>query len=394
MKRALSVLIIILLFTSVHLSYGCTIVMVSRGGMVLAGNNEDWKDPLTCMWFIPASEGEYGRVCFGFSRNWNNPQGGMNDHGLFIDANALAPTGWKPVEGKPRFQGHLIDHILAKCASVDDVIEFLQSYNFSSLARAKFPIADRHGTSLVVEWGGDKLQLLRRDGGYQISTNFVISDYEKGEYPCPRYQIADQILRDAEEYSVDLIREILSATHNEGRYPTLYSNICDLKNGIVYLYNFHHFEDVVQIDLKEELKKGRRMLDLNTLFPVRTHVHRLFLNRSAKAVLFQTIEKRGVEAAIAEYHKMKQSSAFRVGEDDINALGYQMLGSEKIPEAIEIFKLNVKEHPESWNVYDSLGEAYMKHGNIELAIKNYRKSLELNPENTNGADMLEKLQKR
>ena len=231
----------------------------------------------------------------------------MNDQGLFIDANALSPTGWRSVEGKPRFQGHLIDHILAKCASVDDVIDFLQSYNFPALARAKFPIADRHGASLVVEWGQDRLQLLRRNGGYQISTNFVISNYEHGEYPCTRYKIADQILHNAETYSVDLIREILSATHNEGQYPTLYSNICDLRNGIVYIYNFHHFEDMVQIDLKEELKKGRRMLELNSLFPIQTHVHQRFLNQSAKAVLLDTIEKRGVEAAITKYREMKRS---------------------------------------------------------------------------------------
>ncbi len=61
---------------------------------------------------------------------------------------------------------------------------------------------------------------------------------------------------------------------------------------------------------------------------------------------------------------------------------------ENIDEAIEIFKMNVADYPESFNVYDSLGEAYMKSGNKELAIKNYKKSLELNPENENAKNML------
>jgi len=59
----------------------------------------------------------------------------------------------------------------------------------------------------------------------------------------------------------------------------------------------------------------------------------------------------------------------------------------------EIFKLNVKAFPEAFNPYDSLGEAYMLAGEKELAIKNYRKSIEINPDNENGRKMLEKLKK-
>jgi tetratricopeptide (TPR) repeat protein len=60
-------------------------------------------------------------------------------------------------------------------------------------------------------------------------------------------------------------------------------------------------------------------------------------------------------------------------------------------EAIEIFKLNVAAYPKAWNSYDSLGEAYMINGNKELAIKNYKKSLELNPKNNSALKMLKKL---
>jgi cytochrome c-type biogenesis protein CcmH/NrfG len=53
--------------------------------------------------------------------------------------------------------------------------------------------------------------------------------------------------------------------------------------------------------------------------------------------------------------------------------------------------LNVEAFPQSSNVYDSLGEAYMANGDKELAIRNYEKSIELNPQNTNGVGMLKKL---
>ena len=60
--------------------------------------------------------------------------------------------------------------------------------------------------------------------------------------------------------------------------------------------------------------------------------------------------------------------------------------------AIAVFKLNVDAFPESSNVYDSLGEAYMNDGQKELAIKSYRKSLELDPTNRNAEQMIKQMQ--
>jgi len=71
-----------------------------------------------------------------------------------------------------------------------------------------------------------------------------------------------------------------------------------------------------------------------------------------------------------------------------------LLQVDKVKESIEIFKLNVEEYPESGNVYDSLGEAYMIDGNNELAIKNYEKSVELDPDNLHGIKILEKLKEK
>jgi len=64
-----------------------------------------------------------------------------------------------------------------------------------------------------------------------------------------------------------------------------------------------------------------------------------------------------------------------------------------VDDAITIFKLNVAGYPESFNVYDSLGEAYMEKGEKELAIKYYEKSIELNPDNEGGKEKLKELRK-
>jgi len=80
-----------------------------------------------------------------------------------------------------------------------------------------------------------------------------------------------------------------------------------------------------------------------------------------------------------------------VDENRLNSLGYGWMAEKRYREAIAVLKLNVELYPGSWNVYDSLGEAYMLNGDKALAVKNYEKSLELNPKNSNGAKMLKKL---
>jgi CubicO group peptidase (beta-lactamase class C family) len=80
-----------------------------------------------------------------------------------------------------------------------------------------------------------------------------------------------------------------------------------------------------------------------------------------------------------------------VAENRLNNLGYGLLQQKKMPEAIALFKINVEFYPKSSNVYDSLAEAYMTNGDKDLAIENYKKSLELNPQNSNAREMLKKL---
>ncbi|HTE01971.1 MAG TPA: alpha/beta hydrolase-fold protein [Mucilaginibacter sp.] len=80
------------------------------------------------------------------------------------------------------------------------------------------------------------------------------------------------------------------------------------------------------------------------------------------------------------------------GEVFLNSCGYNQLRANHLQNAIGIFAENVRQHPDSFNAYDSLGEAYMKSGNTALAILNYKKSLELNPHNDSGREMLKKLE--
>jgi len=109
-------------------------------------------------------------------------------------------------------------------------------------------------------------------------------------------------------------------------------------------------------------------------------------------VLFKTIQEKGVDAAIKQYRELKSNqAAYDFDENEFIVLGYGLLHMKKFREAIEIFKLSVEAYPQSYNAYDSLGEAYMDNGDKELAIKNDQKSLELNPGNANGVEKLREL---
>jgi len=89
--------------------------------------------------------------------------------------------------------------------------------------------------------------------------------------------------------------------------------------------------------------------------------------------------------------KSKYPELDQYTEAALNNLGYHLIKQVKIADAIEVFKFNCNTYPESWNTYDSLGEAYMINGETELAILNYEKSIELNPSSVNGKRVLEKL---
>ncbi|MFH2037056.1 MAG: tetratricopeptide repeat protein [Candidatus Zixiibacteriota bacterium] len=80
-----------------------------------------------------------------------------------------------------------------------------------------------------------------------------------------------------------------------------------------------------------------------------------------------------------------------IDEDGVNHIGYYLLGMGKTAEAVELLKLNTEAHPKSSNTYDSYAEALMNNGDIEKAIANYKKSVELNPDNTNAVTKIDSL---
>ena len=111
-------------------------------------------------------------------------------------------------------------------------------------------------------------------------------------------------------------------------------------------------------------------------------------------VLLKTIEEKGADAAVEQYHEIKSgggSADYDFSEEELNTLGYQLLRMKKMTEAIKVLRLNVEAFPQSANVYDSLGEAYLNAGDKPRAIENYEKSLRLDATNAGAVEKLKRL---
>lgn len=286
MKRAAFLTVLILFIIFPHNLYDCTILVKVQGNSVMVGNNLDASNYSPKIWFIPATDSQYGRMCFGFDENFKIAEGGMNDQGLYISVNALNKvTGWKAdpdlqewEEWEGWFESGVPDGILAKCATVEDAIDVFKKYNLFTLQKVKFLIADKSGNSVVIEWSKEGLQFLKgSDNHYQVSTNFITSNYKPENVPCYRYKIAMSMFEDnTNAPSVGFFRGILSVTHLEFTTPTVYSNICNLETGDIYLYYFHNYEEVININLNKKLKAGKSKYLVSELFKFKPYVAKVY----------------------------------------------------------------------------------------------------------------------
>lgn len=266
MKKLIAVTFIVQMFFLNNL-FPCSVIFYSDKNVCLAGNNEDSFMPYTQILFLPAESGKYGCVYFGYySKNcpdFGDKQGGMNEKGLFFDGLSLPPKAVLKSANKPTYLGLLMEKVLEECATVEEAIKLIEKYNLSILTTGQTFIADRTGDAAIIE--GDTI--IRKKGNWLAATNFRLSEVKNNQFPCQRYNTIKKMF-DTNPYSnIDNIRDILNSAHQEGEGPTIYSNICDLKNSDIYLYHFYNYKNVVKFSLTEELKKGKHTLIIESLFP-------------------------------------------------------------------------------------------------------------------------------
>jgi hypothetical protein len=245
----------------------CTVVYYADEETALAGNNEDFFFPYTQATFFPPGEGKHGGVYFGYQArhgvDFGAHQGGVNDHGLFFDGLATDSVPVTRSRDKESYAGNLLKKMLEECATVEEALALFDRYDLSFMVASQFLIGDKTGDAAIIE--GDAV--IRKKGNYQVATNFYQSIVDPAHASCPRYRTAVQMLRAGEGRTVDSMRDILDAVHAEDGVHTVYSNVYDLKKGLIHVFHFHDYANVVTFDLAEELAKGPHTYELASLFP-------------------------------------------------------------------------------------------------------------------------------
>ena len=137
--------------------------------------------------------------------------------------------------------------------------------------------------------------------------------------------------------------------------------------------------------------------DLHAIRELLVEKYSEFKNRKSAALyLEQLIRETEPEQSVQKYEqwKSRESHDYYFLEKEFHALGREFLWEGLIDKAIVVFTLAVNQYPESALAYDNLAEAYMKNGEMDMAIRNYEKSLEIFPENRNAEGVLNILRSR
>lgn len=192
------------------------------------------------------------------------------------------------------------------------------------------------------------------------------------------------------------MQALQTATLNPARFNNREKDLGTVEKGKIadlVLLDANPLDDISNTQKINSVIYGGKLLSRANLDKMLADVEALASRKPISDEMMKTIQEKDVATAVQQYRDLKasQPSTYDFSENELIGLGYQLLHAQKITDAIEVFKLSVEAYPNSYNTYDSLAEAYSNHGDKELAIKNYKKSLELNPANTNAVDQLKKL---
>jgi len=250
MKKLIFLLI---LFSFLKPLIGCSVFSIGNDHLSFGAGNKDWHNLNTRILTIPADSTNFARIYFGYQI----PQGfqnvcGINEHGLWYEGASLPErTDVQNYFNKPTISGELCEKALKECTTVGEVVQLYSTY-FTPHWNGHSMWADPNGNSVIIEFGETDVVFIYPQNNFQVMTNFYIQDPEMFSwYNTYRFDVAMQLLDEIEIINYCNLAEILDAVHQEGTEPTLFSNVYDLKNNIVYIYNFHNYDEYVLLDADE-----------------------------------------------------------------------------------------------------------------------------------------------
>jgi len=374
----------------------CSMFKLTMVGKTMVGNNEDYWNPNSRIWFEHGDVNEYGAVYVGYDNFW--PQGGMNQAGLVFDGFSMDYLPILDTLGKKSLDANFLKDIMKKCAVVEDVKRYFSQYNLHGLETSMFLFIDKTGKYLVVE--GDEL-IIGNDQSYVLTNFYPSLIKDEKEIEIPLYHKGKRFLESKKDTSISFCASVMDTMHQERNWGagTMYTTIYDLKEGAIYLYFFRNYTQVVKFNLNRELEKENHCLVIPELFPENKKGQDYLNNYNAinsaldlyndEDILSDSTRYKNVTSVLFQ-KDIRLISRFA---DKINEIGNSWFEKENYGAAVCLFQISVKISPDSWKAYNDLADAYLKNKQEGFALINYEKSIELNPNNPEVKKHIEQLKK-
>lgn len=274
--------IILLTLLQINLQ-ACSMYKITVDGKTMVGCNEDnWRTTSKICFVNARNAQEYG-IGFTGSRQVSGgrtaPQSGMNEVGLtFSRLVAYHPLEESPFTDRLKINDEVVylTDILHKCATVDEVKSYIERYDHSIFIDDVYIYIDSTGDYLVVE----PYKLIKGNDPNYVLSNFCpsITDNDQARN-LERYRNGEDFLRSQDvNGSLAFCRAVSDTMHvcrSRNGDGTLLTSIWDTKEGLVNLYFYHSFDTTVQFNLKDELAKGDRIMNIPEMFPTNPEFERL-----------------------------------------------------------------------------------------------------------------------
>lgn len=382
MAKNVIILLIVLLTTSFQ-SHACSMFVIIKDGKVMVGNNEDFWNQNSRMWFERGNKDEFGVVYVGFDDLW--PQGAINDQGLVFDGFAMPYLEIKEYEGKvPPEQEDFLQFIMRTCSNVEEVKDIFLKWDLRGMETSMFYFVDKSGKQLIVE--GDFIDI--RNQSYDIISNFYPSQCDNlNDVTIKHYQKGRKLIETKQDTSVSVFTSLLDSLHQESSWGggTLYSTLYDLKEGIIYLYYNHDFNNVITININEELQKENHIIEILKLFPDNKKGQEFYKNYNET---ISKIEELGNIKTISSSENISELEQFlnnvqkiNIYRENFDKVADKWEETEDFKSAIKVYKVMAMFFPDDYQIYYKLGEANFKLKFYNEALLNYQECSKLVPEN-------------
>jgi hypothetical protein len=373
MKKLLFVLAVATFMLSQQAAQSCTIIVSKDKGQVLVGNNEDFKNSVNPqIWFTSTTNNEYGCVFWGF--DYKNlkaaeiPQGGMNEKGLFFDGTCVPYSRLVFDSSKTNVDYWGLVKIFKRCATVEEIVSIMSKSNFIGFESGQICIADKSGDYAIIE-----NNTITRKGAedFSVIANFRRSNPDLGGYPSKEYSSAMCMLNQKKEISVGSLEKVLDAVHyTDCSTCTVYSQICNLQNGVIHFYQQHNFEHPCIINLNIELRKGNHSYVMKDVFPKRISPE-----------LISVYNKKGLKASLGLLGKMKNNRAYGFCESELHFFALYLKENKKFKDALKVANIAVDYYPESAKANYNQAVLYLFNKKQKKAMRLLKRSAKLNPFN-------------